>query len=162
MLLTIMLGLSLVLAACDSPNPAIRIPITDQNRNGFSTSFTVSRTAVYAVGLDFAKPIKDLEVDQLVSLAASRIGFPDAPTFDFTWRVREGAVTIGQGPGLDGASGVVLTGADMVPGDQLKSEALLFGTFDACAGRTYTLDFSPASSLTRVLSVSPVVTMVSG
>lgn len=130
-------GLPLFLAAgCDSSSPGIRIPITDQNRTGFSTPFTVTRSAVYSVGLEFAKPISDPEVDRLVDLAASRIGFPDPPVFDFTWRVVRGTETIGQGPGADGATGTVLTGLDML-GEHLKAEALLFGTFDACAGRTY-------------------------
>ena len=168
-----MVGFQLVLAAaCDSSSRAIRIPITDQNRAGLSTSFSVPRTAVYAVGLEFSKPISDAEVDHLVDLAASKIGFPDPPTFDFTWRVLEGAAMIGQGPGEDGATGIVITGDGMggrswgrtlnkrdetVGSDRLNAMALLFGTFDACAGRTYTLHFSPGPALTRVLRTSPVI-----
>ena len=95
----VVLCLQLVCAACDSPSPEIRIPISDQSRNGFTTSFMVTQTAVYAVGLEFTQPIKDAEVDRLVDLAASKVGFPNPPSFDFTWRVLEGAATIGQGPG---------------------------------------------------------------
>lgn len=70
----------------------------------------VTRTAVYAVGLEVLTAITDPEVDRLIDLAASRIGFPDPPSFDFTWRVSEGDVVVGQGPGESGATGLVITG----------------------------------------------------
>lgn len=168
-------GLHLVLVtACDSSSPGIRIPITDQNRAGFSTAFAVTRTAVYAVGLEFSKPISDPEVDRFVNQAASRIGFPDPPSFDFTWRVVEGEALIGQGPGEDGATGIVITGDDMssrswaralnerdetLASDPINAMALLFGTFDACAGRAYTIRFSPGPGLARVLRSSPVIVL---
>ena len=171
--LACIVGLHLVLvAACDSSSPGIRIPITDQNRAGFSTSFAVARNAVYAVGLEFSKPISDPEVDRFVNLAASRIGFPNPPSFDFTWRVVEGEALIGEGPGEDGATGIVITGDgigsrswvktlnkrnETVGSDRLNAIVLLFGTFDACAGRTYTIRFSPGPGLTRVLRTSPVI-----
>jgi hypothetical protein len=52
---------------------------------------------------------------------------------------------------------VVLTGGGLDPSEPLEAEALLFGTFDGCVGRTYTLEFSPAPGFARVLKTSPVI-----
>lgn len=46
---------------------------------------------------------------------------------------------------------------ETVGSGRLNAIALLFGTFDACAGRTYTIRFSPGPGLTRVLRTSPVI-----
>jgi hypothetical protein len=146
-------------AGCDSPPAAIRVPIAGENRSALTHSFTVPVTAVYAVGLEFTKPTSDPEVDRWVDLVASKVGFPNPPPIDLHWRVLEGELTIGDGPGPDGATGIVVTGDGMNAGVQSSTgtEALLFGTFDACAGRTYTIRFAAGPSLARVLSASPAM-----
>jgi len=86
-------------------------------------------------------------------------------------RGEDGAITIGSGPPeagvTGGATGIVESGLGWAwslgghrsESDNVKSLALLFGTFDACAGRTYTFRFTSGSRFARVLQAAPVITI---
>jgi hypothetical protein len=142
--------------------PAERFPLqrelTAQDLNGFSASFTPAVSADYAITLNFPQPIEDEEIRDLVT-GATRSDDARA-RFDFEWRVLDGGKPVTGGTGRQGAAGIMETGSADLGGGELKSTALVFGTFSGEAKRPYTMEFQAGPGMTPVLSAKPRLEIV--
>jgi hypothetical protein len=142
-------------SVCAEAPPQIRIPISTDSRGEMTAPFLIPANAVL-LGPRVRDTIQNADVAQLVVMASSVEG--QHTPFDLTWTVLDGTQAIGKGSGADGISGTSESGGMDAPGATSRtSRALLFGTFDGCAGRTYALKFSHGPALASVLAASPTI-----
>src|SRR5947207_2910287 len=99
------------------------------------------------VALEFPMPFATDELEQLVTTAASRVGFQDFVKLDFEWSLFDSGDSERPGyRGLMGATGIIETRRDGLESGPVMTLALQFGTFDAPAGQ-YTLQYIVGQSL---------------
>lgn len=131
-------------------------PVTDAR---LSWSFTAKQTAPHDIGLEFSWPIEDKEVAELVERASGSVGTATAvpAAFDFSWHILEGTKELARGSGQEGVRGIVESSSSGLGGGDVKRRSLVFGTFPAQAGVTYTVRVVPKSAFGPLLRVAPAV-----
>ncbi len=108
-----------------------------------SLPFTAKVGGPHDVILEFAWPITDPQVEQVVTNAAWTTGLSGAPTFDFAWQLlKEGAIVAQRG-GPQRSTGVVEGRTSGLGSGPTTSLGLAFGGFELTAGAQYALRVSP-------------------
>jgi hypothetical protein len=120
-----------------------------------STQFTSHNNGSHEVVLEFAWPIRDPGVLELVNDAAATTGSAGAPTFDFAWQLLKEGHVVAQRESPQRSTGVVDTGTTGLGGGPLKSRGLVFGGFDLKAGDVYTLRVVPGPGFAAIVGVTP-------
>jgi hypothetical protein len=122
-----------------------------------SFPFAAKNGGPHEVILEFAWPIADPHVEELITVAAATTGESKAPIFDFSWRLlREGQV-VSERESPQRSTGVVEEGTSGLGGGPRKSLGLVFGGFELKAGDQYTLQVLPGPDLAAVVRVVPRV-----
>jgi hypothetical protein len=80
--------------------------------------------------------------------------------FDFVWQVLDGGKPITGGTGQQGATGILDTGSGGPGGGDLKSRALVFGTFSGEAKRLYSIEFKAGPAMAPVIRAKPLLEIV--
>ena len=129
-----------------------------------SQTISIPLSAKYSgnhqVVLEFAEPLPDAHVEELVTSAAATTGTSGAPTFDFSWQLlREGQV-LSRRESPQVSTGVREIRTSGLGEGPLKSTGLVFGGFDLEAGNEYTLRILPGPELTAIIRVMPRVVVV--
>jgi hypothetical protein len=137
---------------------ALKRELTAQDLGGFNASFTPAVSGDYAITLNFRQPIEVEEVRDLVS-GATRSDDARA-RFDFVWQVLDGAKPITGGTGQQGAIGIMEKGSNGPGGGDLKSTALVFGTFSGEANRLYSIEFRAGPAMAPVIRAKPLLEIV--
>ncbi len=137
---------------------ALKRELTAQDLGGFHASFTPAVSGDYAITLNFRQPIEVEEVRDLVN-GATRTDDARA-RFDFEWQVLDGGKPITSGTGRGGATGIIDTGSSGLGGGDLKSRALVFGTFNGEANRPYTIEFQAGPAMAPVIRAKPQLEIV--
>ncbi|RPH57324.1 MAG: hypothetical protein EHM89_14120 [Acidobacteria bacterium] len=132
--------------------------LTPQDLDGFQASFTPAVSGDYATTLNFPQPIEVEEVRDLVN-GTTRSGDAGA-TFDFVWQVLDGGKPVTGGTGQQGATGILDTGSGGLGGGDLKSRALVFGTFSGEANRLYSIEFKAGPAMAPVIRAKPLLEIV--
>jgi hypothetical protein len=140
---------------------ALKRELTAQDLGGFNASFTPAVSGEFAITLNFRQPIEVEEVRDLVNGAARGAGTDDRRAgFDFEWRVLDGGKPLALGTGRQGATGIIDKGSSGLGGGDLKSRALVFGTFGGEANRLYTIEFQVGPAMAPVIRVKPQLEIV--
>jgi hypothetical protein len=105
--------------------------------------------------LEFAWPISDVSVRDVVTTAEATTGEVRAPAFDFSWSLLDGAATIAQRDAPQRSTAVIETGTSGLGGGPLRSVGLVFGTFDLEADKPYTLRVVPGHDFAGILQAVP-------
>ena len=122
-----------------------------------STQFISHRNGSHEVVLEFAWPIRDPLVLELVNDAAVTTGSARAPRFDFAWQLLKEGRVVAQRESPQRSTGVVDTGTSGLGGGPLKSRGLVFGGFDLKAGDVYTLRVVPGPGFAAIVGVTPKI-----
>jgi hypothetical protein len=155
----------MVASGCQAPGsgpPADRVPLqrelTPQDLSGFVASFTPAGSGDYAITLNFRQPIEVEEVRDLINRATRS---DDARArFDFEWQVLDSGKPITNGTGRQGATAIIDRDSDALGGGDLKSRALVFGTFSGEANRLYTFEFRAGPAMAPVIRAKPQLEIV--
>ncbi|MGH9145438.1 MAG: hypothetical protein ACRD1Q_01920 [Vicinamibacterales bacterium] len=137
---------------------ALKRELTAQDLGGFQASFTPAVSGDYAITLNFRQPIEVEEVRHLVN-GATRSDDARAQ-FDFEWQVLDGGKPLTRGTGRQGAIGILDSGSSGLGGGDLKSRALVFGTFGGEANRLYTIEFQAGPAMAPVIRAKPQLEIV--
>jgi hypothetical protein len=122
-----------------------------------SWTFTVRQSGPHDLSLEFPSPIEDAAVADAVQRAASSVGSAaNVPAeFDFSWRVVSDTGEVARGSGHEGVRRIIDSTENDPQGKPVKSRALVFGTFPAETGVSYTLRVVPQSGFVPLFRVNP-------
>src|SRR5438093_4095364 len=97
--LGLVLATALFAAGCvDAGGPNTRMVLEAPLRSGDATMFPFAarQSGWHQVILEFAWPISDVPVRDVVTTAEATTGAANAPTFDFSWYLLDGGATVAQ------------------------------------------------------------------
>jgi hypothetical protein len=157
-LVTLMLGL-----ACGRDNDPradrleLRARMTPAVGAEMSWTFTVRQDGPHSLGLEFASPIEDAAVAEVVQRAAAGVGTSTKTPaeFDFSWRIVNETKEVAHGSGEEGVRRIIDSSESGLGGGPLKSRAFVFATFPAQTGVPYTLRVTPRSGFIPLFRANP-------
>jgi hypothetical protein len=151
------------LPGCGSDSDPTDWVSLDRTLNGpetLSIPFVSKYPGNHQVVFEFAWPIPDARVESLVTSAAATTGSPEAPTFDFSWRLQKEGQIVARREAPQRSTGVRETRTSGLGEGSLTSMGLVFGEFNLEPGNQYTFLVLPGSELSAVIRVSPRVVVV--
>jgi hypothetical protein len=120
--------------------------------------FTAKSDGPHQVILEFAWPIADAGVRELVNHAGATTGAPQAPAFDFSWQLFRNDRIVTQRESPQRSTGIVTFSSAMgLGGDPIDFFGLAFGDVVLKAGDVYTLRLLPGPEFGPILAVTPQV-----
>src|SRR6476660_9822736 len=122
-----------------------------------SFPFAAKNGGPHEVILEFAWPIADPQVEEVITAAAATTGESRAPSFDFSWRLLKEGQVVSQREGPQRSTGVVEGGTSGLGGGPRTSLGLVFGGFELKAGDRYTLQVRPGQDFAALVRVVPKV-----
>jgi hypothetical protein len=122
-----------------------------------SFPFAAKNGGPHEVILEFAWPIADPRVEEVITAAAASTGESRAPSFDFSWRLLKEGQVVSHRESPQRSTGSVEEGTSGLGGGPRKSLGLVFGGFELKAGDQYTLQVQPGPDLAAIVRVVPRV-----
>lgn len=142
------------------PTDWVSLDRTLNRSETLSIPFVSTHPGNHQVVIEFAWPIPDARVERLVTSAAASTGSPEAPTFDFSWRLQYEGQIVARRETPQRSTGVRERRTSGLGQGSLTSMGLVFGEFNLEAGNQYTFLVLPGSELSAVIRVAPRVVVV--
>ena len=119
--------------------------------------FAAKNGGPHEVILEFAWPIADPRVEEVITAAAATTGESKAPSFDLSWRLLKEGQVVSHRESPQRSTGVVSGATSGLGEGPLKSLGLVFGGFELKSGDQYILQVLPGPDFAALVRVVPKV-----